>query len=72
MLVAAGHPLISLRLQADAAPVLDPDGVARMLASSHPRINTDHNRWIEYVTPHYQASSYDWLSRNLQFLRRYR
>jgi spermidine synthase len=86
MLVAAEHPLISPHLAGGLAPddaarlvdsftaarLLDPDGVARLIASRRPQINTDHNRWIEYVTPRYQASSYDWLADNLRFLRQYR
>jgi spermidine synthase len=86
MLVAADRPLVSPRLQAGIAPgeasqleetliaarLLDPDGVARLLAGRHAQINTDHNRWIEYATPRYQASSYDWVAHNLQFLRQYR
>jgi hypothetical protein len=55
-----------------AARLLDSDGVARLVADRHPQINTDHNRWIEYATPKYQSSSYDWVTHNLQFLRQYR
>jgi spermidine synthase len=55
-----------------AARLLDSGGVARLVAGRHPQINTDHNRWIEYATPPYQSSSYDWVTHNLQFLRQYR
>jgi spermidine synthase len=86
MLVAADHPLTGPRLQTGLAPeeaatlvesiaaarLLDPDGVARLVAGRHPPINTDHNRWIEYATPQYQSSSYDWVTHNLRFLRQYR
>jgi len=33
-------------------------------------INTDHNRWIEYATPRYNVSSYDWRTDNLAFFTR--
>jgi spermidine synthase len=55
-----------------AARLLDADGVARLVRDMHPKINTDDNRWMEYATPRYQSSSYDWVSHNLSFLRRYR
>ena len=87
MLVAADHPLTQPDLHASAgltpavagklvedltaARLLDADGVARLIRDQHPPINTDHNRWIEYATPPYQSSSYDWLTHNLQFLRQY-
>ena len=86
MLVAADHPLSEPRLQSGlaseesaklleslgAARLLDAEGVARLVAGGHPQINTDHNRWIEYATPQYQSSSYDWVAHNLEYLRRYR
>ena len=86
MLVAADRPLAAPRLKGwlapdqsaellaalSAASILDNDGVSRLLAAASPRINTDHNRWIEYATPRYQASSYDWLTHNLAFLHQYR
>jgi spermidine synthase len=86
MLVAADHALSEPHLLAalssdeaakllaelSAARLLDTDGVSRLVADGHLPINTDHNRWIEYATPRYQASSDDWVSRNLAFLRRYR
>jgi hypothetical protein len=37
-----------------------------------PKINTDHNRWIEYATPRYQSSSADWVGTNLDFVSQYR
>lgn len=87
MLVAADHPLAphlqpsaglpqdeAARLTGElsAARVLDPDGVVRMVRSLNPPLNTDHNRWIEYATPRYQSSSYDWVSHNLRFLRQFK
>jgi spermidine synthase len=86
MLVAAGRPLTNPHLppglpldeaaqflnDLSAAQLLDSGGVSRLLAHERPPINTDHNRWIEYASPRYQASSYDWLHHNLDFLRRYR
>jgi hypothetical protein len=87
MLVAANHPLVAARLQAStglapeeaaklvdgisAARLLYPAGVARLVRDLHPPIDTDHNRWLEYATPRYQSGSYDWVSHNLRFLRRY-
>ncbi len=51
--------------------VLDSDAVDRMIAARHPRLNTDHNRYIEYATPRYYASDYDWYAHNLAFLASY-
>ncbi len=48
------------------------EAVERLLRDVRPRINTDHNRWIEYATPRYQSSGYDWQTHNLRFLARYR
>jgi hypothetical protein len=49
--------------------ITSPAGVDRMLAATPPVINTDHNRWLEYSTPPYNASTIDWISRNIAFLR---
>jgi len=49
--------------------VTSPAGVDRMLNTVTPVINTDHNRWLEYATPPYNASRVEWESRNLAFLR---
>lgn len=48
------------------------DGVSRLARDLHPEINTDHNRWIEYATPRYQSSSFDWMTFNLEFLAKYK
>jgi predicted membrane-bound spermidine synthase len=53
-----------------ASRLLDPGGVARLVASRHPQIVTDDNRWIEYAAA--QPGSGDWVARNLEFLRQYR
>jgi spermidine synthase len=87
MIVASGSPLVltdtrraslaGRSLTADLidglgrARLLDSRGVDRLIADVHPVINTDHNRWIEYSTPRYQASSEDWFSSNRRFLSRY-
>jgi len=49
--------------------VTSPAGVDRMLAAEKPIINTDHNRWLEYATPRYNASAVAWETKNLAFLR---
>jgi spermidine synthase len=67
-LVAADHPLAP----AENAPLLDADGVARLVAGEHPRIDTDHNRWLEYAAPRYRPSGPDWVTHNLEYLRGYR
>ena len=54
------------------AQLVGPEGVTRMSRELHPKINTDHNRWIEYATPRYQSSSADWVGTNLDFVKRYR
>jgi spermidine synthase len=68
VLVAADHPLTP-RGAGNAAPLLDSDGVARVIAQLHPPIDTDHNRWPEYAAP---RSASDDKTHNLEFLRRYR
>jgi spermidine synthase len=54
------------RLQ--ASRLLRPAAVDRMIAATGPRINTDHNRYIEYATPRYYAGGYDWMAYNTRFL----
>jgi spermidine synthase len=86
MIVASEHPLIITESRRDAlarfysrdriagleaARVLDSDGITRLIAALKPVINTDHNRWIEYATPHYQASSKDWITYNRKFFAQY-
>lgn len=46
-----------------------PAGVDHMLARMPLIVNTDHNRWLEYATPRYNACGIDWASRNILFLR---
>jgi hypothetical protein len=38
-----------------------------MIQELHPVINTDHNRWLEYATPLYNASAADWQQTNLDY-----
>jgi spermidine synthase len=87
MIVAAAHPLMATaanrgRIAArfsgaglvqdlEAARVLGPEGVDRMVRENRPRINTDHNRWIEYASPRYAASSFEWVPVNRRFLAGY-
>ena len=56
----------------DAARLVSPDGVTALIRDVHPRVNTDHNRWLEYTTPRYQSSSFDWVRYNLAFLAKYK
>jgi spermidine synthase len=88
MLVASGPPLVrdegrrpdlDRRFRSDrlvdelyGAMLVSPDGVNRLVHELHPPINTDHNRWLEYATPHYQSSSFDWFTSNRRFLSQYR
>ena len=67
-LVAADHPLAPF----ENAPLLDADGVARLVAGGHPPIDTGHNRWIDYAAPRYRLSGYDWVKHNLEYLHGYR
>ena len=72
MLVAADHPLTEAHLPEGVAPpveLLDAGGVARFVARLHPPINTDDNRWLEYVAPRYQARSHRRAARNIESLR---
>lgn len=55
-----------------ASTIVAPDRITTLIREVRPEINTDHNRWIEYATPRYQSSSFDWMSYNLGFLSRYK
>ena len=55
----------------EAALVVGPRGVDRLVRENHFVINTDHNRWIEYASPRYEASSFDWVPVNRSFLAAY-
>jgi hypothetical protein len=55
-----------------AARIVAPGRIEALVRELHPKINTDHNRWIEYATPRYQSSSFDWMSYNLGFLSKYK
>jgi spermidine synthase len=61
-----------LAAELEAARVLDPRGVDQLVRENRPNIITDHNRWIEYASPRYAPSSYDWVTHNLRFLSQYR
>ena len=50
-----------------ASRILSPQAADRMIEQLHPPINTDHNRYLEYSTPRYYASSFDWASYNFAF-----
>ena len=52
--------------------LVSPVGLTRLLRDLHPVINTDHNRWLEYATPRYQSSSFDWLLYNFRLFSQYR
>lgn len=64
----------AVKLVADlsAARIVAPGRIEDLIRELHPEINTDHNRWIEYATPRYQSSSFDWMSSNLRFLSKYK
>lgn len=47
--------------------IASPGDVDRLIEEQRPVINTDHNRWIEYATPRYNASSEDWRRKNLEY-----
>jgi spermidine synthase len=88
MMVASAHPLVldearrpELARRFRSAPLVDellssvlvsPSGLARLIDDFHPVINTDHNRWLEYSTPRYQSSSFDWMRHNRRLLSQYR
>ena len=52
-----------------ASRITTPAGVDRMLAARPAVINTDHNRWLEYTTPKYNATNIGWEPINIAFLR---
>jgi spermidine synthase len=54
------------------AQLVSAGGVTRLAREWNPRINSDHNRWIEYATPQYQSSSFDWVALNLAFVGKYK
>jgi spermidine synthase len=56
----------------EAARALSPAQLERLIRENPAPLNTDHNRWIEYASPRYEASSYDWMAHNLRFLAQYR
>jgi spermidine synthase len=88
MMVAADRPLVvsdarrtelaqrfndaAVVPELEGARVLSPEGVDRLIAANRPVINTDHNRWMEYASPRYAATSYDWVAHNRVFLAQYR
>jgi spermidine synthase len=49
--------------------LMTPAAVDRMILAMKPVINTDHNRWIEYSTPRYNASKENWAQHNSGFFR---
>ena len=51
------------------AQLISTSAVDRMIDSWKPVVNTDHNRWIEYSTPRYNAVSEDLGKRNVESLR---
>ena len=88
MMVASSRPLVlddarrtELARRLRSAPLVDelygsvlvsPSGLARLVNDFRPAINTDHNRWLEYRTPRYQSSDFNWLRRNHRFFSQYR
>ncbi len=56
----------------DRARLVSSQGVEALIRDAHPQINTDHNRWLEYATPRYQSSSFDWIAYNLAYLAKYK
>jgi hypothetical protein len=88
MMVASAHPLVlddaqrlELARRLGSAPLVDelygsvlvsPSGLTRLLNDFRPAINTDHNRWLEYSTPRYQSSDFDWLRHNRRLFSQYR
>jgi hypothetical protein len=51
--------------------LVSPSGLARLVNDFRPAINTDHNRRLEYSTPLYQSSDFNWLHHNLQLFSQY-
>ena len=88
MMVASAHPLVldetrradldrrfqSTRLVDEiySSLLVSPAGLTRLIDDFHPVINTDHNRWLEYATPRYQASGFDWWRYNAGLFAKYR
>jgi hypothetical protein len=46
-------------------------GLTRLINEFHPMTHKDHNRWLEYSTPRYQTSSFDWFSHNVRLFSQY-
>jgi spermidine synthase len=67
-------PADAARLVSDlsGSRLLGDEGAAALVHDLRPEINTDHNRWMEYASPRYQASSFDWTGYNLRRLAKYR
>jgi spermidine synthase len=88
MMVASNRPLVldeALRPELDrrfrsasladelyGSELVSPDGLSRLMNDFHPVINTDNNRWLEYSTPRYQSSAFDWFQHNVQAFSRYK
>lgn len=49
----------ALQAQVFDSRLLSPEAVDRLLSQAQPRLNTDHNRWIEYATPRYNWTDDD-------------
>ncbi len=66
-------PADAARLVSDlsGSRLLGDEGAAALVRDLRPEINTDNNRWIEYASPRYQASSFDWTGYNLRRLAKY-
>jgi len=54
------------------ARLVGDEGAAAIVSDLRPEINTDHNRWMEYTTPRYQSSNFDWMTYNRKFLAKYK
>lgn len=50
-----------------ASRIMSPQATDRMIAQLHPPINTDQNRFLEYATPRYYSSDFDWAENNFAF-----
>lgn len=66
---ASDSKLQELQNQIFNSRILDPPGIDRLLKAGYPAINTDHNRWIEYATPRYNWSDFNWEPGNLAWLK---
>lgn len=55
----------------EQARIVSSQGIDALIRDAHPIINTDHNRWLEYATPRYQASGQDWTAYNRAYLAKY-